>query len=136
MKSITQCEKAYRVRKSGLRQHGLAIVLLTGLLMLICPAMGQKQTKAGGAALFATQGCAHCHGETGEGTDSGPSLRDVHRKLKAMQIRQQIAAGGGAMPAFGTVLDAGQIQALVSFLRSKTWAAAPTWTAAPPPAAK
>ena len=118
------------MRKSGLRQRGLAIVLLAGLVVPVCSAVGQEQSKESGAALFATRGCAHCHGETGEGTDSGPSLRDVHRKLKAAQIRQQIVAGGGAMPAFGTVLDAGQIQALVSFLRSKTW------TVATPPAEK
>lgn len=105
-----------------MQQRHLNLVLL-GLLCSAASAVGQEQNAAGGATLFTTQGCAHCHGETGQGTDSGPSLRDVHRKLKSAQIRQQIVAGGGAMPAFGTVLSRQQVQALVAFLHAKTWIA-------------
>lgn len=108
------------------------LLLLSGGAVLSCAANAQAGSKAEGARLFASSGCAHCHGATGEGTDSGPSLRDVRRKLKATQIERQIVNGGGEMPAFGTALDAEQVKSLVAMLRSKTWVATPT----SPPAEK
>lgn len=101
-----------------------AFLALTCCATLLCAnsaAHGEAEKKVEGARLFASSGCAHCHGATGEGTDSGPSLRDVHRKLKKRQIETQIVAGGGAMPAFGKALDPEQVKALVAFLRAKTW---------------
>lgn len=96
---------------------------LIGCVTLLCAgsvAHAEAGKKVEGARLFASSGCAHCHGATGEGTDSGPSLRDVRRKLKKSQIETQIVAGGGEMPAFGKALDAEQVKALVAFLRAKT----------------
>ena len=84
---------------------------------------------AEGAELFATRGCAHCHGADGKGTDLGPSLRDLRKHLSSARIEQQIAHGGGGMPAFGDLLDQAQINNLVAFLRAKTWTPAPQ----PPP---
>ncbi len=110
------------------------VLALFGCSMLLPAAGAQTGKEAEGAQLFASSGCAHCHGATGEGTDSGPTLRGVRKKLKAAEIQQQIANGGGAMPAFGDVLDAEQIKALVAMLRSKTWVPAPA--SAPPPAGK
>lgn len=96
--------------------------LLTGVALGTSRVAGAQ---AAGAAVFASSGCAHCHGATGEGGDLGPSLREVHRKLKPAEIRKQILVGGGAMPAFGQVLTSEQVQALVAFLRAKTWIATP-----------
>ncbi len=78
-----------------------------------------------GAELFATRGCAHCHGVDGDGTDSGPSLLKLRRKLKPQQIEEQILHGGQAMPAFGDTLTHEEIESLVSFLRAKNWTPAP-----------
>ena len=101
------------------------LLTLLGLAVLSCAADAQAGSKAEGARLFASSGCTHCHGAMGEGTDSGPSLRDVRHKLKAAEIQQQIVNGGGAMPAFGAALDPEQVKALVAMLRAKTWVTAP-----------
>ena len=113
------------IRKLYLRWLCLGLVGLSGCAVILCPASAQAGSKAEGARLFASSGCTHCHGATGEGTDSGPSLRNVRRKLKAPQIQRQIVEGGGEMPAFGTVLDPEQVTALVAFLRAKSWSVAP-----------
>lgn len=110
--------------------------LCCGMVVLFCfviplrPVRAQAGSKAEGARVFATSGCTHCHAASGEGTDSGPSLRNVRHRLKPSQIQQQIVAGGGEMPAFGTVLDPEQVKALVAFLRAKVWVVAPPEPAA------
>ena len=85
-----------------------------------------------GAELFATSGCTHCHGSNGEGTEQGPALLELRKHLSAERITDQIAHGGGAMPAFGDVLKPTAIESLVVFLRAKKWASAPV----PPASAK
>ncbi len=113
--------------KPGLYLQGRSNIFLAicCALLLVTAASAQDGPKTEGAALFGSRGCVHCHAATGEGTDLGPSLRDVHRKLKAQQIRRQIVEGGGAMPAFGTSLSPAEVDALVAFLRAKTWIAVP-----------
>ena len=73
-----------------------------------------------GAELFSTRGCTHCHGSSGEGTDSGPSLGGVRHRLTTAQIEHQIVVGGQQMPAFGDTLDHNQVESLVAYLRAKT----------------
>lgn len=97
------------------------VLMLFGCIAGACSAAAQAGSKAEGARLFAASGCVHCHGATGEGTDSGPSLREVRRKLKPVQIERQITEGGGEMPAFGTALNPEQVKVLVVFLRAKSW---------------
>ena len=80
-----------------------------------------EDRKLAGGELFATRGCSHCHGVEGTGTDQGPSLRDVRKRLKPEQIADQIKHGGKEMPAFGEGLDDRQIADLVAFLDAKTW---------------
>ena len=72
-----------------------------------------------GAALFASSGCTQCHGPAGLGTEKGPSLRDVRKRLSEAQMQHQIHDGGQAMPAFGDALTQPQIGSLIAFLRSK-----------------
>ena len=72
-----------------------------------------------GRELFATSGCTHCHGDTGLGTDKGPSLRDLRKHMSADQVRHQIHDGGQSMPPFADALTDEQITKLVAFLRSK-----------------
>lgn len=88
-------------------------------------AFAHADRKLEGAELFATRGCTHCHGDSGEGTENGPPLRTLRKHLSANRIRLQIVHGGKQMPAFGDTLDSQQVGSLVEFLRAKTWIAAP-----------
>lgn len=78
-----------------------------------------------GAELFASSGCAHCHGDDGQGTDNAPSLRNARKHLKPQQIQRQIVHGGKEMPAFGDTLSKDQVKSLVEFLHAKTWITLP-----------
>ena len=99
--------------------------VVLGGIGLLSAAAAFEDKKAAGAELFATRGCAHCHGEDGTGTEKGPSLRDVRKKLSASQVSDQIVHGGQGMPAFGDSLKADEVEDLVSFLRAKKWVAPP-----------
>ena len=88
-------------------------------------AYAKENNKVQGAQLFGSTGCAHCHGAQGEGTEQGPSLRDVRKRLKPDEMEHQIVAGGKAMPAFGDTLDHTQVESLVAFLRAKKWVTVP-----------
>jgi mono/diheme cytochrome c family protein len=68
--------------------------------------------------LFANSGCAHCHGDLGQGTERGPSLVKVRERLKSKQIYKQIYDGGQSMPAFGNTLTDAEIKHLIRYLRS------------------
>jgi mono/diheme cytochrome c family protein len=73
-----------------------------------------------GAELFATKGCAHCHGKDGVNGELGPDLQRVRNRLNAAQITKQIREGGKSMPAFGPdELTDEQVSDLVAYLRTK-----------------
>ena len=109
----------------------LAVTGFVGVLTMAAaaihpaPAAAFEDKKAAGAELFATRGCTHCHGEDGMGTDKGPSLRDLRKKLNDGQVREQIVHGGQGMPAFGDSLKDEEVDELVSFLRAKKWVTPP-----------
>jgi cytochrome c oxidase cbb3-type subunit 3/ubiquinol-cytochrome c reductase cytochrome c subunit len=73
-----------------------------------------------GASIF-TRACTQCHGARGA---TGPNIRIGDRALLASAsngfLRHAIAKGrpGTAMPAFGTTLDAQDIDDLIAYLRS------------------
>lgn len=75
--------------------------------------------RAAGAELFKQNGCEHCHGVDGIGTDRGPSLSTVGKRLKKDQIERQIRDGGKQMPPFQDVLNDDQIRNLVDYLAHK-----------------
>ncbi len=118
----------------------------TGLLVVGClalgigrlrhpaPAAAFADKKAEGAELFASRGCAHCHGDDGQGTDKAPALRELRKKLSAEKITNQIVHGGGNMPAFGDSLKPDEVEDLVAFLRAKKWVTATPPAAEPTPA--
>ncbi len=95
------------------------------------PAAAFADKKAEGAELFATRGCAHCHGDNGQGTDRAPALRELRKKLSAQRINDQIVHGGQGMPAFGDSLKPDEVEDLVSFLRAKKWTPPPHPAGAP-----
>lgn len=91
-------------------------ILLTQPLSTVSADSSPKQR---GAELFATHGCAHCHGPAGVGGGKGPDLQLVRKRLTKDQITQQIHDGGLSMPAFKDTLTDPQIQDLVAYLRAK-----------------
>ena len=83
------------------------------------PVSAGSSAKQRGAELFATHGCAHCHGAAGVGGGKGPDLQLVRKRMNKDQITLQIRNGGLEMPAFGSSLTDPQIQDLVAYLRAK-----------------
>jgi mono/diheme cytochrome c family protein len=78
-----------------------------------------KSERELGATVFHEKGCEHCHGVDGIGTDRGPGLGSVGRKLRPVQIEKQIHDGGAQMPAFGDALTSDEIRQLVVYLSAK-----------------
>ncbi len=78
-----------------------------------------KAVREQGAAVFHDKGCEHCHGVDGIGTDRGPDLSGVGRRLHKPEIAKQIHDGGKQMPAFGDALTNDEVQQLVEYLAAK-----------------
>jgi mono/diheme cytochrome c family protein len=78
-----------------------------------------SEAKARGQELFATKGCAHCHGPAGVGGPIGPDLQLIRKRMSAADIAKQIHDGGRSMPAFGDQLSDNEINDLVAYLRAK-----------------
>jgi mono/diheme cytochrome c family protein len=93
---------------------------------------------ARGAELFATHGCAHCHGKDGVNGELAPDLQRVRNHMNAGQITKQIREGSKGMPAFGPdELTDTQVSDLVVYLRTKRKAFTKPLPVAPsPPAPK
>lgn len=120
---------AIHSRTTGLLTASLAIaglgLLLSTLLQPTPVSAAGGDKKAAGAVLFATRGCAHCHGDNGQGTGRGPSLHDLRKKLSEDRVHDQIVHGGQGMPAFGDSLAPEETDDLVAFLRAKRWITPP-----------
>jgi mono/diheme cytochrome c family protein len=97
----------------------LAAAVLARTLVQPQPAAASSDSVHRGAELFATTGCVHCHGPARLGTDRGPNLTRVRKRLKPDAIAAQIHDGGQSMPPFGDQLTQQQIADLVDFLRGK-----------------
>jgi mono/diheme cytochrome c family protein len=109
------------VRNVGVRIRFLFpfLAIACGLVSFPCRSLAADAKAAAGAILFRDRGCSYCHGAAGLGTERGPSLAKVRKKLKAPQIAQQIQHGGQKMPPFGGSLSADEVTQLVSYLRAK-----------------
>ena len=110
----------------------LAVVALLGFAIYPAAGLSPNESEQVGAILFRDKGCAYCHGPAGQGTEKGPSLDTVRKRLTADQIRNQITHGGQKMPPFGEALTVDQIAQLVSFLRAKHRPVAPPVPVSPP----
>jgi mono/diheme cytochrome c family protein len=68
--------------------------------------------------------CVSCHGQDGRGSAVGKSLQaaDFHsaqvQQQSDAQLAEVVGQGRGNMPAFGTRLSKGQIDALVKYIRT------------------
>ncbi len=95
--------------------------LLFGLLPLTLPLYADSNKgRAAGAEVYKTFGCAQCHNPDLSGSEKGPDLRGVGRRLHQFDITQQVQKGGGGMPSFGDVIDEQQTIHLVEFLHAQT----------------
>jgi mono/diheme cytochrome c family protein len=82
-------------------------------------ARASRADRAAGQELFQQKGCEHCHGPEGIGTDRGPSLVTVGKRLNKDEIKQQIQDGGKQMPPFKDVLTDDETRKLVDYLAHK-----------------
>ena len=98
----------------------LAIAIFSGVTAL--PGFGQPANNSP-ASTYKTN-CVSCHGQDGRGTAVGKSLKaaDFHsaqvQQQSDAQLANVIAEGRGNMPAFGTRLSKGQVDALVRYVRA------------------
>ena len=93
---------------------GLCMFLAAGSQVF---ASSQSQREHG-AAVFAANGCAHCHSIHNVGGHKGPDLSGVGRILTKTEIREQILQGGKEMPPFKDNLESVEVDDLVAYLRS------------------
>jgi mono/diheme cytochrome c family protein len=95
-------------------------MLAASALLFLAAAVGgahaSSADRAAGALLFQKEGCEHCHGAGGIGTDRAPSLMTVGKRMKKAQIEQQIRDGGKQMPPYGNVLSPDETKQLVDYL--------------------
>lgn len=109
------------------RAPGGLILLLAAVSMAVISAWMperavhalSRKKRAQAEILFREKGCEHCHGVDGVGTELGPSLNTVGKRLSKAQIEQQIKDGGKQMPAFGDVLTQDEMKDLVDYLVHK-----------------
>ena len=101
----------------------VGIVLLTMSVLAMAMGLPGRSASAAagsdrgaGAEIFKQNGCEHCHGVDGVGTDKGPALTTVGKRLHKEQIEHQIRAGGKQMPPFQDVLNDEQVGQLVDYL--------------------
>jgi mono/diheme cytochrome c family protein len=104
-------------------QYSLPLALSATLLVALAlvPAHSRANSTAytQGKELFATKGCAHCHGVDGINGERGPDLQEIRKRMSAVQITTQIHDGSKSMPAFGEELTPPEIKDLVAYLRTK-----------------
>ena len=93
---------------------GLCLVLAAGSQALA----SSQSHRAHGAAVFAANGCGHCHTINKVGGHKGPELSGVGRVMSKTKIREQILHGGNEMPPFTDDLGAVEVNDLVAYLRS------------------
>ena len=105
-----------------MKRHRLIAVL--ALVVLIVAPAAFAGGGPDGAAVYKGK-CAMCHGPDGAGqTSMGKTLklRDLRsadvQKMTDAELTKVISDGKGKMPAYKTKLAAGEIDAVVAFLRS------------------
>ena len=120
----------------GLQRNCPAGSLLIAAFTLVTAAplhAADKESRLAGEATYHSAGCERCHGADWSGTDRGPDLRGIGKRMKRDEIDRQIRTGGGGMPAFGDVLTDMQIVQLVDFLDAQKKAPKQSKQPAPAP---
>ena len=92
-------------------------------------ALSRKDRIAAGSSLYATKGCAFCHGKQAQGSPKGPALTHLGWwHWRGARLARQIENGGPKMPGFGDSLTQDEVTSLVVWLRSHPHPAAATHT--------
>lgn len=73
-----------------------------------------------GARILHERACLNCHLVEGQGGRRGPDLTRVGDRLTEMDLIIRIVNGGHNMPAYGTILQPDEVDALVAFLQTRT----------------
>ena len=100
----------------------LSTVVVAGWLAFATPVSAQQASPAPDSApldvheLFATT-CGWCHSDGGRAAGKGPQLMDSKRSDDFIKSRIKLGKEG-AMPAFGTVFNDTDIDAIVKYIRS------------------
>jgi ubiquinol-cytochrome c reductase cytochrome b subunit len=81
--------------------------------------VASRSDRAAGAQIFKDKGCEHCHGVDGVGTEKGPALTTVGKRMHKDEIERQIRDGGKQMPPFGDELSDDEMHKLVDYLAHK-----------------
>ncbi len=99
----------------------LILILFTAIAAHASPPDKSKADEQAGAILFRDKGCAHCHGDTLEGTKKAPSIKDIDKDKTwtTAKITDQILNGGQKMPPFSDSLTDDEIAQLVAYLQAK-----------------
>jgi ubiquinol-cytochrome c reductase cytochrome b subunit len=74
---------------------------------------------AEGAALFHKKGCEFCHTVAGEGGLRGPNLTWVADRMTREQMTIRILNGATNMPAYGAILQPGEMDRILAFLATR-----------------
>ncbi len=106
-------------RVSVVCMTAVCAVMALSVIQPVTPVAASSKSKERGAVLFASRGCAHCHGPAGVGGAKGPDLQLVRKRMNKTQIREQIVDGGKSMPEFGDMLTPPQISDLIAYLRAR-----------------
>lgn len=73
-----------------------------------------------GAALFYSKGCQYCHLVSGHGGIRGPDLSFAGDRMTPEQMKTRIYSGATNMPSYTRILQPGEVDAIVAFLRTRT----------------
>ncbi len=86
------------------------------------PEAGGEEASAGGAPnaeageeVFA-ENCSTCHGATGKGGNGGPDLTTMPKAQEQKGAEEQVAKGGGGMPAFEGTLSEEEIGNVAAYV--------------------
>jgi mono/diheme cytochrome c family protein len=79
-----------------------------------------------GKAVYDSQNCVSCHGESGEGGENAPDWSQQERlaMFSALELEDVVANGQDSMPPYADQLSADERAAVVSYVRSLTFAGA------------
>lgn len=107
-----------RQRNAVYRPPGgpLALLGCGALLVALLAAADARAQEPDGAALFASAGCATCHGEAGVGRGSrAPRLAGSGFATSARNVAGRVLDGSGAMPSFARLANE-EIAAIANYV--------------------
>lgn len=119
--SHSEHPNSFAVRSRRLLAHILGITMIVSVVGVASVGAQSAeddpaQVEAGMAVFEAS--CAGCHGSDGEGSNLGRPLTDVATQEPDRTVHvASVTNGKGNMPAFGTSLEADEIDAAVSYVR-------------------